>query len=51
MKMNEPVASGEAELAWAFPSVDPRCEASGRQNLGSVTANQKEDNQRGNHFG
>jgi co-chaperonin GroES (HSP10) len=23
MKMNEPVASGEAELAWAFPSVDP----------------------------
>jgi hypothetical protein len=29
MKMNEPVASGEAELAWAFPSVDPRCEASG----------------------
>jgi len=21
--MNEPVASGEAELAWAFPSVDP----------------------------
>jgi co-chaperonin GroES (HSP10) len=23
MKMNEPVASNEAELAWAFPSVDP----------------------------
>ena len=23
MKINEPVASGEAELAWAFPSVDP----------------------------
>jgi co-chaperonin GroES (HSP10) len=23
MKMNEPVASGEADLAWAFPSVDP----------------------------
>ncbi len=23
MKMNEPVASSEAELAWAFPSVDP----------------------------
>ena len=23
MKMNEPGASGEAELAWAFPSVDP----------------------------
>ena len=23
MKMNEPVASCEAELAWAFPSVDP----------------------------
>ena len=23
MKMNELVASGEAELAWAFPSVDP----------------------------
>lgn len=23
MKMNEPVASGEAGLAWAFPSVDP----------------------------
>ena len=23
MKMNEPVASGKAELAWAFPSVDP----------------------------
>ena len=23
MNMNEPVASNEAELAWAFPSVDP----------------------------
>ena len=23
MKMNEPVAFNEAELAWAFPSVDP----------------------------
>ena len=23
MNMSEPVASGEAELAWAFPSVDP----------------------------
>ena len=23
MKMNEPVASNDAELAWAFPSVDP----------------------------
>lgn len=23
MKMNEPVASCDAELAWAFPSVDP----------------------------
>ena len=23
MQMNEPVASNEAELAWAFPSVDP----------------------------
>lgn len=23
MKMNEPVASSDAELAWAFPSVDP----------------------------
>ena len=23
MKMNEPVSSSEAELAWAFPSVDP----------------------------
>ena len=23
MKMNEPVASHDAELAWAFPSVDP----------------------------
>ena len=23
MKMNEPVASDDAEMAWAFPSVDP----------------------------
>jgi co-chaperonin GroES (HSP10) len=23
MKMNEPVASNDAEMAWAFPSVDP----------------------------
>jgi len=23
MKMNEPVACDNAELAWAFPSVDP----------------------------
>ncbi len=23
MKMSEPVASNEAELAWAFPSVEP----------------------------
>jgi co-chaperonin GroES (HSP10) len=33
MKMNEPVASNEAELAWAFPSVNPGAEPLGARIL------------------
>jgi co-chaperonin GroES (HSP10) len=33
MNMNEPVASNEAELAWAFPSVNPGAEPLGARIL------------------
>jgi hypothetical protein len=51
MKMNEPVASGEAELAWAFPSVDPGAKPLGGRILVQLRRTKKRTTSAGNHFG
>jgi co-chaperonin GroES (HSP10) len=41
MKMNEPVASNDAELAWAFPSVDPGAKPLGARILVQLRRSKK----------
>jgi co-chaperonin GroES (HSP10) len=47
MKMNEPVASDDAEMAWAFPSVDPGAKPLGGRVLVQIRRSKKKTTKAG----
>ena len=47
MKMNEPVASNEAEMAWAFPSVDPGAKPLGGRVMVQIRRSKKKTTKAG----
>ena len=47
MKMNEPVASDDAEMAWAFPSVDPGAKPLGGRVMVQIRRSKKKTTKAG----
>ena len=47
MKMNEPVASNDAEMAWAFPSVDPGAKPLGGRVMVQIRRSKKKTTKAG----
>ena len=47
MKMNEPVASDDAEMAWAFPSVDPGAKPLGGRVMVQIRRSKKKTSKAG----